>query len=46
VKNRFILAFTLVAGANLVMAAEPLDGLKYREIGPFRGGDARRAWPM
>lgn len=38
--NRLIFAFTLIAGANLVMAAEPLDGLKYREIGPFRGGRA------
>jgi len=39
-KNRFILALALVAGANLAMATEPLEGLKYREIGPFRGGRA------
>ena len=39
-KYRCILALALLAGPPLVLAAEALDGLTYREIGPFRGGRA------
>ena len=38
--NRLVLALALLAVSGSALASEPLEGLKYRELGPFRGGRA------